>query len=138
MKKHHLLFDLFLFAIVPFCFGIGFFAVKEKIMTYAGPITGDAVDPLVLLRVGAFLLVVGIINFLSLAARQKVEVKFFLIVGVGCVVCGNFGPWTKSFPFVITGTLAIIVGAFNSLSLLMNGKREPVEKVVEVRKIVPE
>lgn len=124
MKKYRLLFDLFIFALCPFGFGLGFFKVKEQLMSYIGPITGDVVEPLMLLRVGAFLIAVGIINFLSLAVRQKVEVKLFLIVGVGCVVGGNFGPWTKEFPFVIVGTLAIFIGAFNSLSLLMTDKEE--------------
>lgn len=124
MKKSHLLFDLFVFAIAPFSFGIGFFMMKEKVMTYVGPITGEVIEPLILLRVGAFFAVVGAINFISLAARQEIFVKIFLIVGLGCIAFGNFGPWTKEFPFVQTGTLSIILGAFNSLSFLIEGPRK--------------
>ncbi len=124
MKKYQLVLGLLVFAIVPFCFGIGCFMVKEKIMEYIGPITNEAVAPVALLRVGAFFIVVGVINFLSFAIRQEVFVKIFLIAGVGCVLFGNFGPWTQNFPFVIVGTLSILLGAFNSLSLLMKNQKE--------------
>lgn len=128
MKKYQLIINFLIFAIFPFCFGLSFFMVKDKLMTYVGPITGQAIEPIMLLRIGAFFLVVGLINFLSMAIRQEIFVKIFLVIGVGCVVCGNFGPWTQEFPFVISGTLSIMLGAFNSLSLLAKEPTKPAEK----------
>ncbi len=124
MKKYQLILCLLVFAIVPFSFGVGCFMVKDKIIEYVGPITNETIAPIALLRVGAFFIVVGVINFLSFAIRQEVFVKIFLIVGAGCVLCGNFGPWTQNFPFVVVGTLSILLGAFNSLSLLMKDPKK--------------
>ena len=118
MKKYRLLFDLFVFAIVPSFVGIGCFMIKEKLGAYVGPVTGDLVEPLMLLRVGTFFMFVGVINFISLAARQQVFVKIFLIVGVSCIGFGMVGPFTKESILLPLGTLSIIIGAINSISLL--------------------